>query len=121
MQRVSLAVNDIVYQTGDAITAVYFPLTCVIPIMTEMRNGATIEIATVGNEDVLGIPAYLGIDLAIARGITQVSGKARRMSGEDFRWAVRSDNDLDTILGRYTHALLMLIARSEGCNSLHSA
>ena len=33
---------------------------------------------------------------------------------------MRSDNDLDTILGRYTHALLMLIARSEGCNSLHS-
>ena len=112
--------NDILYQTGDVITAVYFPLTCVISMMTEMRNGATIEIATVGNEGVLGIPAYLGIDLAIARGITQVSGEARRMSVEDFRQVVKSDDDLDTILGRYTHALLMQIARSGGCNSLHS-
>jgi CRP-like cAMP-binding protein len=119
-QQVSLSVNDILYQTGDAITAVYFPLTCVISMMTEMRNGETIEIATVGNEGVIGIPAYLGIDLAMARGVTQVSGEARRMSVEDFKRAVRNDDDLDTILGRYTYALLMQIARSGGCNSLHS-
>ena len=119
-QQVSLSVNDILYQTGDAITAVYFPLTCVISMMTEMRNGETIEIATVGNEGVVGIPAYLGIDLAMARGVTQVSGEARRMSVEDFKRAVRNDDDLDTILGRYTYALLMQIARSGGCNSLHS-
>jgi CRP-like cAMP-binding protein len=119
-QQVSLSVNDIVYQTGDAITAVYFPLTCVISMMTEMRNGATIEIATVGNEGVIGIPAYLGVDLSIARGITQVSGEARRMSVEDFKRAVRSDDDFDTILGRYTHVLLMQLARSGGCNRLHS-
>jgi CRP-like cAMP-binding protein len=119
-QQVSLSVNDILHQTGDAITAVYFPLTCVISMMTEMRNGATIEIATVGNEGVVGIPAYLGVDLSIARGITQVSGEARRMSVEDFNRAVRSDDDFDTILGRYTHALLMQLARSGGCNRLHS-
>ena len=111
-QQVSLSVNDILHQTGEAITAVYFPLTCVISMMTEMRNGATIEIATVGNEGMIGIPAYLGVDLSIARGITQVSGEALRMRVEDFNRAVRSDDDFDTILGRYTHALLMQLARS---------
>ena len=119
-QRVSLSVHDILCRGGDAITAVYFPLTCVISMMTEMRNGATIEIATVGNEGVFGVAPYLGIDLSVARGITQVSGEARRISVEDFNQAVKSDDDLDTILGRYTHALLMQIARSGGCNSLHS-
>jgi CRP-like cAMP-binding protein len=120
-QQVSLSVNDILYHTGDAIKAIYFPLTCVISMMTEMTNGETIEIATVGNEGVLGIPAYLGIDLTIARGITQVSGLARRMSVEDFKRAVRNDDALEAILGRYTHALLMQLARSGGCNRLHSA
>ena len=119
-QQVSLSVNEILYHTGDAIKAIYFPLTCVISMMTEMKNGETIEIATVGNEGVLGIPAYLGIDLTIARGITQISGEARRMSVEDFKWTVRKDDDLAAILGRYTHALLMQIARSGVCNSLHS-
>ena len=61
---------------GGRITSVYFPVTCVISMMTEMKNGVTIEIATVGNEGVLGIPAFLGIDLAVARGIMQVSGEA---------------------------------------------
>ncbi len=89
--------------------------------MTEMKNGATIEIATVGNEGILGVTAYLGIDMAGSRGITQVSGEALRMSVEDFRRMAASEDHLDTILRRYTHALLTQIARSGGCNSLHSA
>ena len=119
-QRVSLSVKDILYHPGGPITSVYFPLTCVISMMTEMKNGATIEIATVGNEGVLGIPAFLGIDVAVALGITQVSGEARRMSVENFKEAAKSDALFNTILRRYTHALLMQIALSGGCNSLHS-
>ena len=119
-QLVSLSVKDVLYHQEDSITAVYFPLTCVISMMTEMKNGATIEIATVGNQGVLGIAPYLGIDEAVALGITQVSGEARRMSVEDFKQAAKSDEHFDTILRRYTHALLMQIARSGGCNSLHS-
>ena len=119
-QLVSLSVKDVLYHPGDSITAVYFPLTCVISMLTEMKNGATIEIATVGNEGVVGIAAYLGIDVAVALGITQVSGEARRMNVEDFKQAAKNDERFNTILGRYTHALLMQIARSGGCNSLHS-
>ncbi len=119
-QLVSLSVKDVLYHPGDSITAVYFPLTCVISMMTEMKNGATIEISTVGNEGVHEIPPYLGIDEAVALGITQVSGEARRMSVEYFTQAAKSDERFDTILRRYTHALLMQIARSGGCNSLHS-
>ena len=119
-QHISLSVKDILYHPGGPITSVYFPLTCVISMMMEMKNGATIEIATVGNEGVLGIPAFLGIDVAVALGITQVSGEARRMSVKDFKEAAKSDDRFDIILGRYTHALLMQIALSGGCNSLHS-
>ena len=119
-QRVSLSVEDILYHPGGSINAVYFPLTCVISMMMETKNGATIEIATVGNEGVLGIPVFLGIDVAVALGITQVSGEARRMSAEDFKQAAKSDEHFDTILRRYTYALLMQIALSGGCNSLHS-
>ena len=119
-QLVSLSVGEILYHPGSPITSVYFPLTCVISMMTEMKNGVTIEIATVGNEGVLGIPAFLGIDVAIARGITQISGKALRMSAKDFKEAAKNDEFFDAILRRYTHALLMQIALSGGCNSLHS-
>jgi CRP-like cAMP-binding protein len=120
-QTITLSVEDVVCHPGDTITAVYFPLTCVISMMTEMKNGATIEIATVGNEGLLGIAAYLGIDVAVSRGITQVGGEALRMGVEDFRRMAATDEHLDTVLRRYTHALLTQIARSGGCNSLHSA
>ena len=76
-----------------------------------------IEIATVGNEGVHGIPAFLGIDVAVGLGITQVSGEARRMSVKDFKEAAKSDELFDTILRRYTHALLMQIALSGGATA----
>lgn len=119
-QLVSLSVKDILYHSGDRITAVYFPLTCVISLMTEMKNGATIEIATVGNEGMLGIAAYLGIPAPVALGITQVAGEARRMSAKDVQLAAKNDEHFDALLRRYTHAFLMQIALSGGCNSLHS-
>lgn len=120
-QLVSLAVKDILYHRGDTITAVYFPLTCVISLMAEMQNGATIEIATVGNEGVVGLAAYLGVDEAVALGIAQVSGEALRMSVDDVKRAAKSDEAFNNIMQRYTHSLIMQIALSGGCNSLHSA
>ena len=119
-QLVSLSVKDILYHPGDSIAAVYFPLTCVISMMMETKNGATIEIATVGKEGLLGLAPYLGVDEAVSLGITQVPGEARRMSVKDFKEAAKSDERFDTILRRYTHALLMQIALSGGCNGLHS-
>jgi CRP-like cAMP-binding protein len=89
--------------------------------MTEMKNGETIEIATVGNEGVIGLAAHWGVAEAVALGIIQVSGEALRMSVEDFERTAKTDEHFETILHRYTYSLLMQIAISGGCNSLHSA
>ena len=93
-QLVSLSVKDILCHPGDSIAAVYFPLTCVISMMMQTKNGATIEIATVGNEGMLWIAAYLRIDAAVCLGITQVPGEALRMSVKDFKEAAKSDERL---------------------------
>ena len=89
--------------------------------MMEMKNGETIEIATVGNEGMLGLAAYWGIPQAVALGITQISGEAVRMTVEDFTRLSKTDEHFETVLLRYTHSLFMQIALSGGCNSLHSA
>lgn len=121
LQLVPLSVKDILYHRGDVVSAVYFPRTCVVSLMAEMQNGETIEIATVGNEGVLGVSAYLGITEAVALSITQVSGDALRMSVEDFKRLSRADSEFESVLHRYMHTLLMQIALSGGCNSFHSA
>jgi CRP-like cAMP-binding protein len=121
MQLTSLAVKDALYHRDDAITSMYFPLTCVVSLMTEMKNGETIEIATVGNEGVIGVSAYLGIAEAVALAIIQVSGDALLMTVDDFRRLAKTDDEFQTILHRYMHSFLMQIALSGGCNSFHSA
>jgi len=121
LELTSLSVKDPLYHRGDLVTAVYFPLTSVVSLMTEMQNGETIEIATVGNEGLVGVSAYLGISEAVALAIVQVSGEAVRMTVDDFRRLTKTDDHFVTILHRYMHSLLMQIALSGGCNSFHSA
>ena len=118
--QVSLSENDILYFQGAPITSVYFPLTCVISMAIEMKNGVSVEIATVGNEGMLGIQTFLGITEAVSLRITQMSGQARRMSVKDFIEAAERDEGFNKILRRYIHALFMQVSISGGCNSLHS-
>ena len=45
---------------GAPVTDVYFPNRGVFPITNEMRDGALVEVATVGIEGMLGIGVFLG-------------------------------------------------------------
>ena len=57
---VRLAFNDIIYEHGDTIDEVYFPLDSVVSNLAIMEDGTTIEISMLGREGVVGLSALLG-------------------------------------------------------------
>jgi CRP-like cAMP-binding protein len=85
-----------------------------------MADGATVEVATIGKEGMLGIPVLLGGDTISLEVIAQIPGPALAMTREDFE---RTLNDgasgLSPILLRYTQALLTQIAQQSACNRSH--
>jgi CRP-like cAMP-binding protein len=75
---VFLNVKTVLFEPGQPVAAVYFPLDGVISLVTPLENGAIVEVATVGNEGLVGVPAVLGGSLAV-RAIFQVAGRCLSM------------------------------------------
>lgn len=85
-----------------------------------MQNGATVEVATVGNEGMVGLPVFLETDRIPIQGFVQVPGDAMRMRADVFREKVTPGSPLYKLLQRYTQALFNQVAQSAACNNLHS-
>jgi len=115
----SLEIKTVLFEPGQPIDAVHFPLDGVISLVTPLEDGAIVEVATVGNEGVVGVPLVLGGSLAV-RAISQVPGRALRMEAQAFLAELGRRGALYEVVQNYTSALFGQIAQAAACNRLHS-
>ena len=102
------------------ISYVYFPRTGVASVVARMSEGGTIEVATIGNEGVVGLTAYLGNGRSSMEVFVQIPGEAARMSSSAFRQEMRTGSALRDVVRSYTQALMTQIGQSAACNRAHS-
>ena len=108
------------HERDKPISHVYFPRTGVASIVARMSEGGTIEVATIGNEGVVGLSAYLGNGRSSMEVFVQIPGEAVRMSSRAFRQELRTGTALRDVIRRYTQALITQIGQSAACNRAHS-
>lgn len=120
VERLSYSGCEIVYEQGDRIDYVYFPETAVISMIAVMDDQTSVEVATVGNEGMVGIPVFLGVDTAVVKAVIQAAGDAFRIKAHRFKAEVEQNPHLRRLVGYYAHAFLTQFARSAGCNRFHS-
>jgi CRP-like cAMP-binding protein len=119
LQTISLSAKEILFNQGEPIRYVYFPVSAVVSLLNILEDGDSVEIATIGNEGIVSARAFFDIDSGFATGITQGPGDAMRARIEDFREYAAKESF--KVLGhRYTEALLSQIVLSAGCNRFHS-
>jgi len=118
-QRLRLGVRTVLFEPGQTISNVYFPLDVVISLVTPLQDGAIVEVATVGNEGVVGVPLVPGGSLAV-RAIAQVAGHSLRMSASDFLAATNEHDIFEELVRRYVQAFVGQVAQAAACNRLHS-
>lgn len=120
-QRIPLRPHDMLHPPGKRITHVYFPLTGVVSLMTPMEGGEAIETATIGNEGMVGVHAFLGGGIiGNAQAMAQVSGEALKMDADHFRGELEGDGKLRQVMFAYVQALFTQISQGVACNALHS-
>ena len=107
------------YEAGDAVTRVYFPLDSVIS-MTASIGTAQGEVATVGHEGMIGLPTLFGTTYANMRFFVQIGGRIAVAPADSFAELIESDPPLRAALLRYTHAMFTQIGQSVVCNQRHS-
>ncbi|GHH43879.1 Crp/Fnr family transcriptional regulator [Lentzea cavernae] len=116
---VEMPVGEVLYQPGEPIRAVYFPLLGVFSIVTDL-DGPSVEVATVGDEGMVGLPVFLGAGMPTERALCQVEGLALRMDADVFRHEIAiMDGPLQAVLQRYTQSMFTQLARNAACNRSH--
>jgi len=120
LTQVELEKGRLLYDPGDRMDTAYFPLDCVLSLMTLMESGAAIESATVGREGGVGLLAALSPRHSVCRCIVQVPGKAARISVGALSDAVGRSPGLRAVIERHNDALMGHAMQSVACNALHS-
>jgi CRP-like cAMP-binding protein len=120
MERCALEHRQMLVEANEPIRFVHFPLSGVISLVIGTVNGATLEVAMVGNEGVIGLPVLFGAESTPISAVVQVPGEALRMSAPAFQAEVEIYGALVRQLHLHAHALLFQIAQSTACTHHHS-
>jgi len=120
LEPVFLAGAQVLYPPHHPVESVYFPTTGVSALLIGLRDGMIGEVATVGNEGMLGLPVIWGTESIPLVAMSLIPGHAERLPAERLRAALSQSSMLQSVLHRYTQALLAQIAQAAVCNRLHS-
>ncbi|MFZ6814794.1 Crp/Fnr family transcriptional regulator [Undibacterium sp. Rencai35W] len=120
VELVHLAHNVSLYESGMRLQYVYFPTTCIVSLMYVLEDGASAEIAVVGNEGIVGVSMFMGGETTPNRAIVQSEGYAYRLRGQLLRDEFDRAGTVLRILLRYTQALITQMTQTAVCNRHHT-
>lgn len=121
LERVDLALGDVLYESGARMGHVYFPAGAAVSLLATPGNGANpVEVALVGREGMVGASVALGIDISPVRAAVQGAGEAMRATSADFREGLARDARLRRDVYRYSHQLTVQVMQIAACNRSHS-
>jgi hypothetical protein len=116
---VFLDIDTVLFESGETVESVHFPRNCVVSLASPLQEGAMVQVATVGNEGVVGVPLAVGGSLAL-RATCSVAGWADRMDASTFLSEVERGGRLRELLSDYLQSLFGQISQAAACNLLHS-
>jgi CRP-like cAMP-binding protein len=114
-----MAQRALLFEAGDEVEHVTFPLAGMVSLLAVLKNGDAIETATIGREGVVGAMAGLGLHKSRVRGVVQLPGVFARMSATQFRRAVSGSKAISEMCVRYNEALLAQARITAACNISH--
>jgi len=120
LRLVELPLGHSIYESGEQMTHVYFPLTCIVSLLYVMENGAPAEIAVVGNEGVVGVSLFMGGKSTSSRAVVQSAGTALELPAAHLLNEFNRGGPVLHLLLRYTQALITQMSQTAVCNRHHS-
>ena len=120
LQPVDLPLGHVLYEPGGAMDHVCFPTTAIVSLLYVMENGASAEIAVVGNEGLVGISLFMGGESTPSRAVVQSAGHGYRIQAQAIKQEFDRSHAVMHLLLRYTQALITQMAQTAVCNRHHS-
>jgi CRP-like cAMP-binding protein len=120
LHLVPMPLGEVLYESGDVLRYVYFPIDSIVSLLYVLADGASAEISVVGNEGLIGIALFMGGETTPSRAIVQSAGHAYRLIGQRLKDEFHRNGDLQLLLLRYTQSLITQMAQTAVCNRHHS-
>jgi len=120
LRLVSMPLGKALYEPGDVLQYVYFPVDSIVSLLYVLENGASAEISVVGNEGLIGVALFMGGETTPSRAIVQSAGHAYRLAGTLLKEEFHRSGGLQLLLLRYTQSLITQMAQTAVCNRHHS-
>ena len=115
-----MPLGEVLYESGARLDHVYFPTTCIVSLLYVLENGASAEIAVVGNEGILGISLFMGGETTPSRAVVQSAGYGYRLRAPLLKEEFNRAGPMLRLLLRYTQALITQMTQTAVCNRHHS-
>jgi len=120
LELVPVPLGWAVHESGGQMGYVYFPTTSIVSLLYVMEDGASAEIAIVGNEGLVGIALFMGGETTPSRAVVQSAGDAYRLKSAVLKNEFERGGTLQHLLLRYTQAMITQMAQTAVCNRHHS-
>lgn len=120
LQAVEMPLGEVLHEPGAAIGHVYFPTTSIVSLLHILANGASVEIAVVGREGVVGISALMSGSATPNQSVVRAAGAGYRLPAATLVKALEQGGVVARLLLRYTQVLITHIAQTAVCNRHHN-
>ena len=120
LECVDMPLGEVLYESGIALDYVYFPITAIVSLLYVMENGASAEIAVVGNEGIVGVSLFMGGESTPSRAVVQSAGIGCRLKAAVMKAEFDKAGAALHLLLRYTQALITQMAQTAVCNRHHT-
>ena len=120
LEPVALMLGEVLCESNDSGGYVHFPTDSIVSLLYLMENGASAEIAVVGNDGMVGIALFMGGGSTTTRSVVQSAGRAFRLSRTRFEAEINRHGVLLDLMLRYSQALITQMAQTAVCNRHHT-
>ncbi len=120
LELVPLPLGEVLYESGCQLHHVYFPTNAIVSLLYVLEDGASAEIAVVGNEGILGISLFMGGETTPSRAVVQSAGHGFRLKAHVIKTEFNRGGPVLRLLLRYTQALITQMTQTAVCNRHHS-
>ena len=120
LELIPMPLGWAVYESGGHLGYLYFPTTSIVSLLYVMENGASAEIAIVGNEGLVGISLFMGGESTPSRAVVQSAGNGYRLKASVLKKEFALGGHLQHLALRYTQALITQMAQTAVCNRHHA-
>lgn len=120
LEYVQMPLGEALCESGGQLKHVYFPTTAIVSLLYVLEDGASAEIAVVGNEGILGISLFMGGETTPSRAVVQSAGYGYRLKSQFLKEEFNRAGPMMRLLLRYTQALITQMTQTAVCNRHHS-